>query len=90
MRIVAIIGNLDFDLVHSLALLEAAKGAGVKLVHCEELKYFEVENKPNQFKPEMKLEFTVAHHSPSNDELNIEILDKYGKPLTNPGSKFHK
>lgn len=55
MRTVAIIGNLDFDLVHSVALLEAAKGAGIKLVHCEELKYFEVEEKPNQFKPEMKL-----------------------------------
>ena len=88
MRTVAIIGNLDFDLVHSVALLEAAKGAGIKLVHCEELKYFE--EIPNQFKPEMKLKFSVADHSPSNDELNIEILNKYGKPLTNPGSKFHK
>lgn len=88
MRTVAIIGNPDFDLVHSIALLEAAKGAGIKLVHCEELKYFE--EIPNQFKPEMKLEFTVAHHSPSKDDLNIEIIDKYGKPLTNRGSKFHK
>lgn len=88
MRTVAIIGNPDTALNHAIALNEAAQSIGVKLIHLNDLKMFEETPDPF-FVPKTSFEFTIKGRSEDLDDLKI-FYDKYGKPLTNPGSKFHK
>jgi hypothetical protein len=87
MRTVAIIGNGDSGLNCIAALELCARSKGIVLFHVSELNI--AETIPETFKPNLIFEITKNNTYPIIDEFRIP-LDKYGIPLTNPRSKYHK